>query len=126
MSNTVQVRYRSFLPGSGFDSGGNPKQGKQEVRGQVTVTDYTLGGESLKPSDLGLTTIDYIDLVLQEPFEGNQPDKTGREIGYSFSSQEFYITTVDKSGTKAELVTSADPVVVFNAFGDSAHDVELL
>ena len=126
MSNTVSIRYRSFLPGAGFDSNGVAKQGKQEVRGVITVTNYARGGEALAPADVGLNRIDYIDLQLEEPFEGADSDSTGREIGYSRSAQQFYINTVDGAGTKGKLVATSDPVVMFNAFGDSAHDVELL
>lgn len=126
MANTVQVRYRSYLPGAGFDSNGNAKQGKQEVRGVITVTNYIQGGEDLTPADVNLTNIDYIELVLQEPFEGNQSDKTVREIGYSVSAQQFYINTVIQAGDRVELGNTVNPVVMFNAFGDSVEAPELL
>ncbi len=110
----------------GFDSNGNAKQGKQEVRGVITVTNYIQGGEDLTPADVNLTNIDYIELVLTEPFLGNQPDHDGRTIGYSVSAQEFYINLVTQVGQKSELVNTFDPVVMFNAFGDSVEAPELL
>ena len=119
MSNTVQIRFRSFLPGSGFDSGGNPKQGKQEVRGKITVTNYSHGGESLAPADIGLTTIDYIDIKYDNAVGGNDGSQP-RLVHYSHVDQQFYVLEAG-----VQIAATRDPVLSFSAFGDSAHDVEL-
>lgn len=126
MSNTIQVRFKTFLPGSGFDSGGNPRQGKQEVAGRITVTNYSRGGESLTPADLGLTTIDHLDLQLVDPLTGTDPGQGSRQVYYSGSAQEFYITVTSQAGVPSELVGTSDPILSFHARGDSSHDVELL
>ena len=126
MAKTVQVRFRSFLPGSGFNSGGSPVQGKQEVHGQITVTNYSRGGEGLTPADVGLTTIDHLDLQLSEPLTGPDPGQGSRQVYYSNSAQEFYITVTSQAGVPAEIAGTADPVLTFHAKGDSAQDVELL
>ena len=63
MANDVKIRFRSFLPGAGFDSAGNPKQGKTRVVGQVAVTSYA-SGESLSAQDVGLSSIDFMELKL--------------------------------------------------------------
>lgn len=126
MANTVQIRFRSFLPGAGHDSGGSPKQGKQEVHGRITVTNYNRGGEGLTPADVGLTTIDHLDLQLVDPLTGPDPGQGARQVYYSGAAQEFYITVTTQAGVPTELAGTADPVLSFHAKGDSAHDVELL
>lgn len=126
MSNTVAIRFRSFLPGSGFDSSGNPKQGKQEVRGRITVTNYVRTGESLTPQDIGLTTIDHLHLELTEPFQSQDPGDEMRIVGYTYADQQFYICQVGSAGDRSNAAATIDPVLTFSAIGDSAHDVELL
>ncbi len=120
MSNTVAVRYRSYLPGSGFDSNGSPKQGKEESFGVITVTS-AVQGESLPPSKLGLTTIDYIDLKVQAPVGGGTGSQP-REAHYDYTSQEFYLLTDnDAVELKGDNVT-----LRFHAFGDSIRGTEFL
>jgi hypothetical protein len=67
MAKTVAVRFRNRHAAGGHDSGGSPVQGKVDIRGVVTVTSYSRGGESLTPIDLGLSTIDHLDLRVVEP-----------------------------------------------------------
>ncbi len=119
MANTVKVRFRSFLPGSGFDSGGNPKQGKQEVRGKIEVTNYSHGGENLTPADVGLSTIDYIDIKYDNAVGGNDGGNA-RLVHYSHVDNQFYVLE-----DHVQIAVTRDPVLSFAAFGDSAHDVEL-
>lgn len=120
MSNTVAVRYRSYLPGSGFDSNGSPKQGKEESFGVITVTTYK-AGESLPPSKLGLSTIDYIDLQPQSPI-GSASGGQARQALYDYTSQEFYLHQSDGSAT----FTGDNVTVRFHAFGDSVRGTEFL
>jgi hypothetical protein len=122
MSNTVAIRFRSYLPGSGFDSNGNPKQGKQEVRGKVAVTSYA-AGESLPPSKVGLTTIDWVHLAPDNAVGG--ANGQGRVALYDHSSQEFYVFQSEATGLDDANIAGKTFTVSFNAFGDSAHDVEL-
>lgn len=119
MSNTVAVRYRSYLPGSGFDSNGLPKQGKQEVRGVISVTSYK-SGESLPASKLGLANLDYIDLQVTQAVGGasGQP----RIALYEYSSQEFYCFENNKDTNLVGDTLS----IRFNAFGDSVFGSEFL
>lgn len=121
MSNVVKIRFRSFLPGSGKNASGSDKQGKTNTRGVIEVTNYSRGGESLTPQDVGLTAIDDIVLTHREPASGPDPAEGTRRVIYSHSQQQFYIV----KGLVEEAAT-ADPVITFDAFGDSAHDVELL
>lgn len=119
MSNTVAIRYKSYLPGAGFDSNGSPKQGKQQVVGVITVTS-AVAGESLPPSKVGLTTIDYIDLKVQQAVGGQNGQP--RTAQYEYGSQEFYLF---ENNATTELI--GDNVTVrFSAFGDSALDPEFL
>lgn len=119
MSNTVQIRYRQPLAG-GFNGNGNPVQGKQNVRGRITVTSAAMG-ESLTPSDLGLTTIDDLTLTVTEAVGGGTGSQP-RVAVYSHASQEFYILQdQDTVNTKGK-----NFVLSFDAFGDSAANVEHL
>ena len=119
MANNVKTRFHRPLPGGGRDSNGNPKQGKVEVRGVISVTTYDRGGESLTPADLGLTSIDWIDLKHEEA-AGAKEGAESREVPYSFSAQEFYIR--EGSGP----ANAGSHEVRFNAFGDTVRDAELL
>ena len=121
MATDVKIRFRSFLPGSGYNSSGNPRQGKTNIRGRIECTSYTKGGESLTPTDLGLTTIDDLTLTLEEPLTGNDPAQAVRTVYYSRSAQQFYVA-VDN----VELTGATNLNLTFDAFGDSAHDVEQL
>lgn len=121
MAIDVKIRFRSFLPGHGYNSGGSAKQGKTNVRGRIEVTSYTKGGEALTPQDLGLNTIDDLTLNLEEPMKGNDPAQTVRAVYYSRSAQQFYAAT-----DNAEDAGAAAFNMTFDAFGDSAHDIELL
>ena len=119
MSNTVAVRYKSYLPGSGFDSNGSPKQGKQQVVGVITVTS-AVAGESLPPSKIGLTTIDYIDLKVQQAVGGQSGQP--RTAEYEYGSQEFYLFE-DNDTTN---LIGDNLTLRFDAFGDSVLDPEFL
>lgn len=118
MSNTVQIRYRQPL-GAGFDGNGRPVQGKQNVRGRITVTSAK-SGESLKPADLGLSKIDDLQLTVTEAM--GSASGVPRVAHYSHSAQEFYIL---EDGVDSNSVGN-DFVVSFDAFGDSAANVEHL
>ena len=124
MTNNVFVKFRSFLPGAGHNRSGVAKQGKTNVRGRLEVT-YSRGGDSLTPSDLGLASIDDLVLTLEEPFTSEDPGQKKRYIGYSYSAQQFYVTQETLAGIPAEAGGSTVLNVTFDAFGDSAHDVEL-
>ena len=88
MATSVRIRYREYVK-PGFDANGNPVTNKQEVSGRLVVTSFNGGGESLTPSDLGLDTLDYIMLSVEEGAgsKSGQP----RTATYSFSASEFYV-----------------------------------
>jgi len=119
MANTVRTRFHRPLPRGGTNSGGSSKQGKVEVRGEVNVTTYIRAGESLTPMDLGLTVIDWLDLK-HENSAGGKEGSEPREVRYNYSTNEFYITEVGKPAN------AGSHRLFFNAFGDTARDVELL
>ena len=120
MSNTVATRFHRPQPGGGRDANGNPKQGKVEVRGKISVSS-AVSGENLTPADLGLVTIDYIDLKADEAI-GSASGGEERTVHYSFSAQQFYILEDgDTTGTVGN-----DYTLSFNAFGDTVRDAELL
>ncbi len=119
MARTVKQRFHRPLPGGGFDSNGNPRQGKVEVRGVISVTTYAAGGESLTPTDLGLGTIDWIDLKHEEQAGGKEGSET-REVLYNFATQDFYIR---EAGAPAN---AGAHELRYNAFGDTVRDAELL
>ncbi|MHA2069099.1 MAG: hypothetical protein ACXABY_32455 [Candidatus Thorarchaeota archaeon] len=119
MSNVVKTRLRDTKPGTGFDSSGSPRQGKVEVTGRIEVTSYA-AGESLTPSELGLSAIDFLTLT---PEEGMGAADGGERVTahYSVSAQEFYIL-IDGASTAG----GNNLNLFFQALGDSASDVELL
>ena len=125
MASDVKIRFRSFLPGGGFDASGNAKQGKTRVVGLVDVTSYAGGGgESLAPVDIGLSTIDSISLRPVNEVPGGD-GKSKREAVYAADSETFYLLNVTAAGARTHEAAAAAIEVEFDAFGDSAHDVEL-
>lgn len=119
MSNTVEIRHRSYLPGVGFDGNGQPSSRKQMVNGRINVTSFT-AGESLTAADVGLTTIDSIQMDVTEGMGGASGEE--RRVRYSLSAQEFYIT---QSGSTSGTVGN-NYTVAFTAFGDSALAPQLV
>ena len=79
----VKVRFRSFLPGAGYDVNGQAKQGKTNVRGVITTT-YLRGGVTLQPTDVGLDVIDTLALTLEEPIASSDPGRQRRRARNGF------------------------------------------
>ena len=125
MSRTVKPTFKQWIPGAGRTAGGVPVQGKTRVVGRITLAaghpGTPGGGESLKPSDIGLSTIDYISLKVVEEM-GNT---VTREAVYSASAQQFYVFEVlTTSGVYTDASNTSE--ISFVAEGDSVMDVELL
>src|SRR3990172_9710330 len=125
MANDVKIRFRSFLPGAGFDSSGNPKQGKTRIVGEVAVTSYTEGGETLAPADVGLSNVDWIELNVRDE-TGSPSAQTLRRAVVVQSVNQFYLVREDLAGAIVEYAAAATETLDFCAEGDSAHDIELL
>jgi hypothetical protein len=125
MARTVNRTFKQFLPGAGSDVSGSPKQGKTRVVGRVNVTSYARGGEALSPNDIGLSTIDHIDLKVVGQVS-NADGIATREAKYSNSTSQFYLIDVAVAGDKTQMAAAATEAVTYDAFGDSANDVELL
>lgn len=120
MSSSYRIRARQHIPGGGHDSNGRPRQGKVAVWGKINVTNYAHGGETLRPSDVGLKTIEWIDIKFDNAVGGNSGSQP-REAHYSYVDQQFYLLE-----DNVQIAATADPVLSFHAVGDSADDVELL
>tara|TARA_R110000765_G_scaffold425909_1_gene539990 strand:+ start:4017 stop:4415 length:399 start_codon:yes stop_codon:yes gene_type:complete len=130
MANIVKTRYKSYLPGSGRNAAGEPKQGKVRVVGEIDVTSYdATNGEALTAIQLGLTTIDAINLRVSDESTNiaSAIDLTNtKKAVYVKTDSKFVLLDVGNTGTPA-LYTEADTETLeFDAFGDSADDVELL
>ena len=125
MASDVKIRFRQFLPGVGYDSSGNPKQGKTKVTGIISVTSYAPGNEALTPRDVGLTTIDFIQLRVSDE-TGHPNAQNERGVTYVKSVQQFYLLDVSSAGVRDERASGSTETVEFLAEGDSAHDVELV
>lgn len=123
MARTIKTRVRSALPGAGFDSAGNAKQGKRRVTGSISVTSYANGGESLTPADLGLSTIDFIKLEHEDQAAGTE-GKGVRTVPYCFSTSDFYIVQ-DIGLSGAQPATGTTHTVYFDAVGDALDGIEL-
>ena len=123
MAKTVATRFRSSLPGGGFDSAGNAKQGKRKVVGTISVTSYGTGGESLTAADVGLSVIDFISIKhADEAASAN--GATPRLVLYNHSTADFYIVT-EAGATGFDPSAGTTHALRFEATGDSADDVEL-
>lgn len=125
MATTVKETFRQFLPGAGRDVSGQPKQGKTRVVGQLDVTSYSKGGESLKAEDIRLTKIDAINLRVREEI-GSGSGQQVRQVVFSPSAEQFYLFIRDHDGDFAERAAASTETVEYVAEGDSAFDVELL
>jgi|SRR3990172_7161480 len=121
MAKTVQTRFRSALPGAGFDSSGAARQGKRRVVGQISVTSYTNVGESLTPADIGLSTIDYIS-IRHENQAGGKEGKESRVVLYNSTTQDFYIV---KNTGATVTAGGATNTLQFDATGDALDAPEL-
>ena len=128
MASDYTIRFRQFLPGAGFDSAGNAKQGKTRIVGSCSVTAYSRGGEALAPQDVGLTVIDSIHLRIEDEvhdLSGAGADEGRRTVLYNQTQDQFYLCMITNAGVVTEDTQGATQTVEFDVFGDSAHDVEL-
>lgn len=104
------------LEGGGFTSGGQAKNNKAVVFGQINVTSYTTGGETVKPEDLGLATLDVVT------FDVRTVNNAGTEIAAGTLFSADYINSSNKvlihADVDAEVTSTQDAVVHFMAFGD--------
>lgn len=123
-ASDIKIRFKSFLPGAGRDSAGDPVQGKTRVVGEVDVTSYTVGGEALAAVDVGLSAIDFLQLNVKEQTGSTSGDRR-REALYSASTGQFYLNNITTAGVSAQYAAAATESVQFVAEGDSASDVEL-
>ena len=125
MAKSVAVRFRNRHAAGGFDSAGTAKQGKVDVRGVVTVTSYSRGGESLTPIDLGLSAIDHLDLRVVEPVRSANPVQGRRDVVYSDAAEEFYLLAATAAGGWNEAAAATAVSLSFSACGDGAEHIEL-
>lgn len=125
MARTINETFRQFLPGAGKDVLGNPAQGKTRVEGRINVTSYVSGGEALTPTDLGLTTINWINLRCQDEVVGPEVNQR-RYASYSQTNDVFYLYQVGPTGVVNEYDLAETETVEYQATGDSSYDVELL
>jgi hypothetical protein len=133
MAKSVSFRYRSFLPGAGFDSTGSPKQGKTRIVGVITVSSYGGGdGEQLSANDVGLSTIDAISIRVSDQNSGAMSAAAAggqspvRMVSYTKSTGHFYLFNLDADGVLQPVAAAATQTLEFDCLGDSAMDVELL
>lgn len=124
MAKTVAVRFRGALPGGGFDSSGNAKQGKRRVVGTISVTSYGNGGESLTAADVGLSTIDFITIRHESGSAGSNGSEP-RIVSYNYSTADFYILQQAGAAGGFDPASGTTHALRFEATGDSADDVEL-
>lgn len=124
MASDVYVRFRRWIPGAGYDSSGNAKQGKTQTWGVIDVTSYAPGAEALAAVDVGLSTIDAIYLRVADE-TGDPNGSTQRRALFDKSSSEFYLVEFGEAGQSNEYASGATETVEFVAHGDSAADVEL-
>ena len=125
MARTIKETFRQFLPGAGRNTLGSPVQGKTRLTGRISVTSYTVNGETLTPTNLGLEVIDWINIRVQDEVGG--PAVSGRRYAsYNQTNDQFYLYTVGEAGQVAEYNTAATETLEYEAEGDSALNVELV
>lgn len=126
MAHDVKIRFKSFLPGGGYDSSGNPVQGKTRVVGIVDVTSYDgEEGDQFDARSVGLTNIDALTLRVRDQMDGSFPGAKNRDCLYSQSTGHFYLLTRVATGVALGVVAGSTETLEFDAFGDSVADVEL-
>lgn len=123
MAYDIRVNFRTWIPGAGFNLSGVAVQGKQVAVGQIDVTSYTTGGETVNAQDLGLETVDAI------VFDVERVNNANTEPAASNLLTAQYIRTTSKVMIKLdennEVSTTQDARLYFIAIGDSALAPEL-
>ena len=110
----VKTRFKSPLPGSGFNASGTAVNEKTMVVGSITFT-YNTNGLSITAPDLGLSTIDFMDFT--QVAANNDTAGTAAAPLYAIYDGSKVIIT-DDAGTEA--TDSQTGSMRFIAFGDSA------
>ncbi len=125
MAQTVKVLGRSRLPGGGFTTAGAAVQTKETVWADVTSSSYITGGESLLPTHLGLTNIDFIQF---EPVSVNDaatvPVETAMHVLLYARTAQTVIIVIDHN-SDTEVSSTQAAVYRCIATGDSAAAPEL-
>lgn len=124
MARNVKILFRHYLPGGGFTTSGQPKQGKTITWGKVDVTSYSASGESLTPNDLGLTTVDSVHFSVIQINGSDVADNVVAGAQWRKTNQTLSI--FDNVNTPTEVGAGETVDVGFIAVGDSARDVEAL
>lgn len=117
---TRKVLFRSRIFGGGHDSSGNPQQGKEIVTGLISGT-YVTGGAALTAEDMGLASVDFVAFRVTTPA---LVAGTGSRAGDWLSSSSVFMLH-DPDGTTQE-GNGTTFTAEYIAFGNSAHDLELL
>jgi hypothetical protein len=112
---TRKELFRSRVVGAGWDSSGNPVQGKDIVVGVLSGA-YVDGGIQMAATDMGLTTVDYVMFRVTTP----AVDADGAHEG-AFNGSLLFIY----DETSAE-IGATDFVTQYIAVGDGARQVDLL
>ena len=110
----VKTRFRSALPGVGYNSSGAAVNDKTMVVGSITFT-YNTNGLSITGPDLGLSTIDFMDFS-QVAANNDTAGTAGAPLYAIYDGSKVIIT--DDAGTEA--TDSQTGSMRFIAFGDSA------
>jgi len=118
MSIKVKTRYHRPLPRGGVEASGRPSNQKVEVVGSIAVSTYSAGGETLRPKDVGLSRIDWID-IKHENMAAGKEGREAREVRYNYGTQDFYITVSDNPEN------AGSHTLYFKAFGDTARPGDL-
>lgn len=122
MARTVKINARYRPQMGGFTTSGTPRQGKEMVWGLIDITSYTTNGETIAPTDLGLTTIDHVSFTVKSV--------AGADVAATAEASAVYRPVADLLlvfASAATQVTSTNAAeVTFFACGDSAAFVETL
>jgi len=119
MAKSVKTFKKSRVESGGFNSSGNAQNNKLEVVGELNITAYTAAGEPLTPSDVGLSTIDFIDFDVRSVNDAaTVPVATAIPLAAYDQTGQRVIIIIDH-GTDTPVTTGEAAVVRFRAVGDS-------
>jgi len=120
--SALKITHRSHIPGTaGFDTSGNPKQGKMRVIGEYTEASYATGGSVVLRNKLGVSTVDIINFWVKGTLAGAGAASIIAQ--YDDTNQKVFCLSV--AATTAQVANATNlGVVKFEVIGDAAYPTE--
>lgn len=119
--SAFKILHRSYIPGTvGYDTSGNPKQGKVRVIGEYTDASYATGGTALALNKFGVSAIDNISFWVK----GFAPTAlTVRVAFWDGANQKVFMNDIGAAAAETANATNVG-VVRFEVVGDASLPTE--